>query len=67
VVTIGPMTDPSDSKTPPDRLTVELALRVAEHEAAKEVGRLYWRGAADSLRWASTIGCRVPVPTPNLV
>lgn len=50
---------------PPARPTVELALRVAEREAAKEVGRLYWRGAVDALLWA--LGHQVVAPVSSIL
>jgi hypothetical protein len=49
--------DPSDNGVPPDRATIELALRVAqkrltEPPASYDPGNMYWRGAAETLRWS---------------
>ena len=51
------MSDPSNNGVPPDRATVERALRVARRECAQpaesyDPGNDYWRGAIEALRWS---------------
>jgi hypothetical protein len=45
------MGDPSDSDIRPDRATIELAMRVAEHKRGGERPGSYWHGAVDALAW----------------
>ena len=49
--TMAGMTYPPASPAPPDRATIELALRVAQREVAG-LEPDYWRGAVAVLRWA---------------
>ena len=62
------MSDPSDTGVPPNRATVELALRVAQREVrqpgpAYDVANRYWQGAVEALQWV--VGQRTATPASD--